>query len=1643
MKKKLLSLLLVLVMVLGMFPMSAMAAEEAPATTSNLKVSATVAEGLDMAEVTPTFTVNYVNCDDCCEEMDVSSSATGTDGAVLNWSSCEGCDGAPGVPCYLVNVNVTYTDGYSLSGWTVNGEEYVSTINGETNGDWTIFAESTGGAGYRIFFQLGDGYGDGCTLSDLEVTANFIETPQYAITMDGAEFGSDWALTGNIHSGSSIGGNWSEYFSLAPAEGSSVTVSDIKAVKVNGKLFNPAAFIDRAQLDLADMGVGGNVYLRYSETLIRFELNNVTAQGDMVIDFITGDVNPAFTPVLSKDAGDTTENAVSAPVWVGDAADGSYSLWMAQGEPIANHYFDYVQAGEVESTRVSADQNSKAQFKVTEEEQAWTAYFGKALPILSATEGALSTSNPAPFYLGDTVSAYITFRRSDNNRACSYPISYTVKDSDGTVLADGEGTVDLSNWNTTANVNFSFDANETVTKDGIVNVEYVLGDNEASGSPQYTLSTCDKAMGEMSLTYLETSTYDMYSAYGLALEQDGSPAYDAVSYRNGETGEITTYLATMGGVHKYDMEGNMSFMAGMRNEGYGEGGFKVFGIGGPNEDDLAAFVFSDLHSKYLIYTYDAENDTWVANEGSIITFPIEIAEGNMLQSGDMGVKAKLVYVAAADDIYVSTTNVNINGNDVYRKAGLHWNGEEWSAFKLGDYATGRFEKAPDGTAYTAAGNKIYKYNGESWNEVTVTGITNDGTLQQSWIDVVSSSGSALYVKNIVNQRLEGYYAINLSTGAATKVFTNEELEGTTPADNWGSFDSKFLGSDIDGNLYATNSRGTRYTGGDTSGMFGSTAYQGGLLFKLTDGKYIKQRVDGMPGLNPESGYCITAEYVTEMFNTLDCVTVFTGNHGANYMLTANRTITFNTLGGSAVAPITAPIGSTITPPAAPTWEGYTFAGWYLSPYDTSTAYVVSIMPADNLTVYARWIRDSADDDDGSGNGNSDVFAADRARALSSLDEAFARLTQTDYSASEWAQVQSYYSAGKTAINSANTYDGIYNALNTAIANMQSVPASNSGKATVAISVELFTLDRGYIVEPVLVEVDKYEQVSVILTEQLKKQFPDVAQPWKMTGSVTSSFYLSYVWDGNDWIGEFDNGDQSGWMYSVNNNFPGVGADGSNVVYGDVIRWQYTCSGRGADLGTSADWVGGNVATVANKDALTWKVAEINTKGDKDDYGDAYTNAMAVLTNHASTQAEVDAALAALNAGSGGSGTPGGAKGDEEITVPISGDENTIHVGATVEGTKATIDEVDLTDLNKVVGDQVDTGTVTIDFSGLESDEAITTVELPADTVKKIAEAVNDPANDAHSLEIVLSDGASIEFDAAALKEKASQAKGEDITISIFDSGEAKLTGKQTQAVGNRPAYDINVTSGGKHISDMGGNITVHAPYELKSGEKARGIVVYYVDDNGNRERCETSYDPIKKRVNWKTDHLSLYMIDYDETLANNPFADVTEDAYYFDAVLWAVDKGITNGTSATTFSPDASCTRAQMVTFLWRAAGSPKATATTCIFTDVDKDAYYYEALLWAVESGITNGTSATTFSPDASCTRGQMATFLYRNAKTPSVSGNHDFTDVKADAYYNDAVIWAADQKITNGTSDTTFSPDADCTRGQMVTFLYRYLAE
>ena len=215
--------------------------------------------------------------------------------------------------------------------------------------------------------------------------------------------------------------------------------------------------------------------------------------------------------------------------------------------------------------------------------------------------------------------------------------------------------------------------------------------------------------------------------------------------------------------------------------------------------------------------------------------------------------------------------------------------------------------------------------------------------------------------------------------------------------------------------------------------------------------------------------------------------------------------------------------------------------------------------------------------------------------------------------------------------------------------------------------------------------------------------------------------------------------------------------------------------------------------------------------------------------------------------------------------------------------------------------------------------------------------------------------------------------------------------------------------------------------------------VIVTDKNGNPVEVTDNGDGTYSFTQPAAD-VTVKVVFKDATVV--PFTDVPADKYYYNAVQWAVKNGITNGTSETTFSPNEPCTRSQVVTFLWRAAGCPTINGSEMPFTDVEENSYYETAVLWAVENGITNGTSETTFSPDAACSRAQFATLLWRSQGMPDADTTNPFTDVAEDAYYTDAVLWVAENGITEGTSETTFSPDEDCTRAQTVTFLYRCLS-
>lgn len=283
-------------------------------------------------------------------------------------------------------------------------------------------------------------------------------------------------------------------------------------------------------------------------------------------------------------------------------------------------------------------------------------------------------------------------------------------------------------------------------------------------------------------------------------------------------------------------------------------------------------------------------------------------------------------------------------------------------------------------------------------------------------------------------------------------------------------------------------------------------------------------------------------------------------------------------------------------------------------------------------------------------------------------------------------------------------------------------------------------------------------------------------------------------------------------------------------------------------------------------------------------------------------------------------------------------------------------------------------------------------------------------------------------------------KAADADYTEASSSEVAITIRKAVPTGT-PAY-TKITSAGKTLADaklttVGGTFSVPGSVAWELPDTTTVVAnraytwIFTPDDT-------TNYESISGEIvlyNF-VDTPYFPAIIGDSSKFN--FHDVTRFDYFYDAVKWAVDHDITSGTGRFTFSPNAACTRAQTVTFLWRAAGSPRPVSTVNPFTDVHYGDYFYQAVLWAVENGITMGTSATTFSPDATVTRAQVVTFLWRANGQPA-AWNSGFTDVSADAYYAKAVAWAVQNGITTGTGFGVFSPDAACTRAQIVTFLYR----
>lgn len=398
--------------------------------------------------------------------------------------------------------------------------------------------------------------------------------------------------------------------------------------------------------------------------------------------------------------------------------------------------------------------------------------------------------------------------------------------------------------------------------------------------------------------------------------------------------------------------------------------------------------------------------------------------------------------------------------------------------------------------------------------------------------------------------------------------------------------------------------------------------------------------------------------------------------------------------------------------------------------------------------------------------------------------------------------------------------------------------------------------------------------------------------------------------------------------------------------------------------------------------------------------------------------------------SSGGGSSSGSSGST-ITVPVSDPKNQIKVTASVSGSTATVQKMDLSKIDPAQG-------ATIDFTGLG--KTIESAKLPTSAIKEIG------ATEGGTLTVKLTAG-NVTFDTAALKAVADQA-GSQITLTLTPAKTSALNASQKEAVGDAPVFDLRLLGGSKAITDFkGGNVTVTLPHTLSEGQNPAGVVAYYLSNDGNPEACKTTYDTKNKLVTFTTTHFSLYFVGYEQPAAEwkNPFTDVAEGAWYFDSVKYVHSEGMMVGTSATKFSPDATTTRGMVVTILYRLEGEP-AVSGKSTFADVVGTAWYANAVEWAAKNKIVDGYGNGKFGPEDVITREQMVAILYRYAafkgldmtKTADLS---KFTDSgKISSWAKPALSWANAEGLISGKSGGVLDPLGTATRAEVATILRNF---
>ncbi len=994
--------------------------------------------------------------------------------------------------------------------------------------------------------------------------------------------------------------------------------------------------------------------------------------------------------------------------------------------------------------------------------------------------------------------------------------------------------------------------------------------------------------------------------------------------------------------------------------------------------------------------------------------------------------------------------VILSGGTVWQNK-YHWNGTKW---EKNEHEFNSLYRVSDTEIYAGAADGLYQYNGTTWNKVETANISGS-------LEVASGNADG---KLLLMAGKNNYDPYLWDGSSATKL----SLEGLH-LNNANSAQSRFFGLDQDGIPYALVNGS-----GEGRNYLAVNGYDGSYVYKWDGKKWVYQVMADFNDPNEDPNDLskkIRPDGVTALSGVIDGVSAMYGEDGAGaiYLSVDDATITFDAQGGTfkddSLKTMTAPILSEVDSSKVPSVakSGNAFGGWYYDAactegkkWDANTAR----MPGKGIMLYAKWTERTgpvAPDDP--------EMQYHRESALDNLEKAFNKYKKSDYSEANWKKLVAAYEQGIADINAALPAEdfienNIIAALNKALAAMQAIPADHAGRIKVAVSMDANTLSLGYLIKPTLVTVDDRTPASVVITDLLRENGYD----WENTGSITNSFYLAgvkpvnqtkakipqYILDhagsvnmgdsSDKTLSEFDYHNMSGWMYSVDNDFPGVGASSWQMSDGEVMRWQFTVWGYGADLNAdNTAWGSSSIVNVGDKGSLTWAVAELRSEYDDEvlEANEVYMDAMEVLTDPEASQSKINSAKTAL------------AKEDFDKQ-PEKPDVPTVDVkpGANVDKDGNAKVELTEKEIETMIENAVE-GEAEIIAISPEMDSEATSLEVtfPKGAVDAILEETKASVS-------IQSDLGRVLLSRDVLTSISETTEGGAVTVTVA-AGKAENAGgllKGQKDVTEEALKDCSVTevtirSGKEKVTAFGGkSITLYLPVENKAFEVGKSYVVYQISDDGSVEqlvgKCVKTGG--KRFLELTTTHLSTF-VALPVEVVDMPFTDVKEEDWFYGAVVYAYQNGILTGTGETTFSPNGPMTRSMLVTALWRLEGEPEASGASG-FPDVKPDAWYAEAVDWASQTGLVSGTGAG-FDPEGSVTREQIASILYRYAKlkgwdVSKTASLQDFADgADTSAWATRAMEWAYAEKLITGKDGNRLDPQGQATRAEVAAILMRLL--